>query len=48
MQDKLNEQHLLKWMVEKEGTKVANLMIYLKQLWDENPSVKVIIFSQVT
>lgn len=46
-QEKIDQQDLLKWWVAKEGTKLGNLMYYLKQLWTNTPAAKVIIFSQV-
>jgi hypothetical protein len=45
--DKIFEQNLLNWWVEKHGTKLGNLMMYLRRLWYESPKAKVIIFSQV-
>lgn len=47
MQDKINEQNLIDWWVERHGTKIGNLLFYLKRLWSENPEARIIIFSQV-
>lgn len=47
MADKMKEHKLLQWLVEKDGTKLANLTLYLKHVWTENPAAKFIIFSQV-
>lgn len=46
-QDKINEQNLQKWLVETEGTKIGNLLFYLKRLWTDNPSAKILVFSKV-
>lgn len=47
LEDKLREQNMLKFLVEKHGTKIGNIIFYLKKTWTENPSAKFIIFSQV-
>src|SRR5689334_6448668 len=34
-------------LVESFGTKMGNMMFYLKRLWDRKPEARVILFSQV-
>lgn len=36
----------LLYLVENFGTKMGNMMFYLKRLWDKKPEARVIIFSQ--
>eukprot|EP00026_Physarum_polycephalum_P009769 Phypoly_transcript_09904.p1 GENE.Phypoly_transcript_09904~~Phypoly_transcript_09904.p1 ORF type:complete len:401 (+),score=84.64 Phypoly_transcript_09904:182-1204(+) len=45
-QEKLLEHNLLQFLVQKHGTKLGNIIFYLKNLWTESPDTKVIIFSQ--
>lgn len=33
-------------LVEHHGTKMGNLIYYLRRLWDHSPTARVIIFSQ--
>ena len=34
-------------LVERLGTKMGNLIYYLKKLWETSPNSRIIIFSQV-
>jgi SNF2 family DNA or RNA helicase len=47
-QDKINEQNIQKWWVEKHGTKLGNFLFYLRRLWTDDPSAKILIFSRFT
>ena len=40
-------QELLE-LIEVYGTKMGNLIYYLRRLWEQTPDARVIIFSQVT
>lgn len=41
------ERKQLLGFIEHMGTKLGNLICYLKKLWTDNPDARVIIFSQV-
>eukprot|EP00026_Physarum_polycephalum_P003972 Phypoly_transcript_03989.p1 GENE.Phypoly_transcript_03989~~Phypoly_transcript_03989.p1 ORF type:complete len:728 (+),score=155.12 Phypoly_transcript_03989:158-2185(+) len=43
---KEEQENLLNWLVETEGTKYGNFIFYLIRLWTKEPEAKVIIFSQ--
>jgi len=47
-QESLTKTAEIKQLTEKYGTKMAHLIFYLRYLFKENPSSRVIIFSQVT
>ena len=34
-------------LVESLGTKMANMIVYMQQLWQKDPKARVILFSQV-
>ena len=38
---------MLKYLVEQYGTKLGNLIHYLRKLWADDPNARVIMFSQV-
>lgn len=45
---KVDEDYVNKnTLVQKYGTKLGNIVFYLKKLWYQSPATKVIIYSQV-
>lgn len=46
-QEDLNKATEIKRLIEQHGTKTAHLIFYLRYLFRDNPSSRVIIFSQV-
>lgn len=46
--NRLAEQVFLAHLVEKEGTKLGNLIFYMKKLWKDDPDARLIMFSQVS
>lgn len=45
--DKQEKEMQMKFLIDKLGAKLANLVIYLKNLFATDSSARVIVFSQV-
>eukprot|EP00026_Physarum_polycephalum_P005981 Phypoly_transcript_06020.p1 GENE.Phypoly_transcript_06020~~Phypoly_transcript_06020.p1 ORF type:complete len:561 (+),score=164.54 Phypoly_transcript_06020:171-1685(+) len=46
LEEKIAEQNYTKYLVAKYGTKMGNVLAYLRRLWIHTPEAKIIIFSK--